>query len=95
MISFFILLILIITLLGSEYVARHLPKSSKENFSNFTSLINNGKCSRSLTQRINKFYGNKVINPFPKCSHNKFNWKKYFKNSQSKFQAAPFNTIYY
>jgi hypothetical protein len=93
MISFFILLIFIIILLYSEYIAKHNDKKNSENFTDFRPVINRGKCSRSLTQIRKKFYGNKVINPYPKCTKKKFNWPDYFRNAQ--FQTAPFNSIYY
>ena len=93
MISFFILLFFIIILLYSEYIAKQPNKNTSENFTDFRSIINRGRCSRSLTQKRKKFYGFKVINPFPKCSEKKFNWPDYFRTA--KFQAAPFNSIYY
>jgi len=93
MIYFFILLIFVIILLYSEYIAKHNDKLNKENFTDFRPIINRGKCSRSLTQKRNKFYGKKVINPYPKCINKKFNWPEYFRTAN--FQTAAFNSIYY
>jgi hypothetical protein len=101
MIYFFILLIFIILLLYSEYIVKIKPKhpivkinpnNHIEKFTDFKSIINMGRCSKSLTQTMNKFNGAKVIDPFNN-SNKSFNWNNYIENAR--YNVAPLNSVYY
>lgn len=94
MISFFILFILIIVLLYSEYIG-NIKKNitTTESFSDFNpNIINTGLCSKSLTQNRNKLDEYKVINPFNNSTDKQFNWDNYFNNAN--FKVEPVNSLY-
>ena len=73
------------------HIEQNNPNIHIEKFTDFKSIVNMGRCSKSLTQTMNKFNGAKVINPFNN-SNKSFNWNNYIENA--KYKVAPFNSVF-
>ena len=77
-----------------NHIVKNHPNNHPNNiekFADFKSIVNIGKCSKSLTQSMNKFNGARVIDPFNN-SNTHFNWNNYFINA--KYKTAPLNSVY-